>query len=273
MLELRIITAVILGAIVIGIVLSGNQHLFLLFLAACVLTGSWEWAGLCRCRNSSVRIAYALVMSAVFLSLALLLPDEFVSWIIVPGIIWWCFALFLIVRYQCDRRGFFCPNQCKYLMGIMVLIPALFSLYHLYGSDRGQLLILTMFILIWLIDSTAYFAGRAIGKIYLADRVSPGKTLEGFIASLVAAIGVAVLYGYWSSYSSLHFIFLIILFLLTALFSVIGDLFISVLKRESNLKDSGKLLPGHGGVLDRIDSLTASAPVFVLGMLFIEGRT
>ena len=272
MLKLRIITAVILGAIVIGVILSGDQHLFLLFLAACVITGSWEWAGLCRCRNISVRIVYVLVMSAVLLFLALLLPEEFVFWIIVPGVIWWCFALILIVKYQGSRQGLFCPNQIKYLMGFMVLIPALFSLYHLYGSDRGQLLILTMFILIWLIDSTAFFAGRAIGKIHLADRVSPGKTLEGFIASLVVAAGMAVLYGYWTSASSLHYIFLIILFLFTALFSVAGDLFISVLKRDSNLKDSGRLLPGHGGVLDRIDSLTAASPVFVLGMLFIEGR-
>ena len=273
MLKLRIATALVLGAIVIAVVLSQDQLYFQIFLAVCVLAASWEWTGLCKCRNTVLRAIYMVGMTSALLLLLVAGPAGLAFWVVMAGIAWWCIALVLIVAYQAGNRDIFFSNRLKYFMGILVLIPAFSALYYLYNLDQGHVLVLVLFMLIWLVDSSAYFAGRAFGNLRLADRISPGKTVEGFTAGMIAAAGMAVLYGYYESASMYLVFLLVILFLVTTLFSVIGDLFESLMKRKCNLKDSSRLLPGHGGVLDRIDSLTAASPVFALGILLIEGRT
>ena len=272
MLRLRIATALVLGSIVIAVLLSGNNLYFLLFLSVCMLAGSWEWSRLCTCRSVVLRMLYTVCMTSGLLLLLVAGPASLAYWVVLTGVVWWCLALVMILCYQAGIQDIFFSNQLKYLMGVLVLIPSFTSLYYLYDYEQGHVLVLVLFLLIWLADSAAYFAGKAYGSIRLAERVSPGKTVEGFIAGMVAAAGMAVLYGYQEHASINHILLLAILFLLTTLFSVVGDLFESMMKRECNLKDSSHLLPGHGGVLDRIDSLTAASPVFVLGILLIEGR-
>ena len=154
-------------------------------------------------------------------------------------------------------------------IGLDLLWICVHGLVYLQEAYGGGLL-LYLFSLVWIADIGAYFSGRKFGKHKLAPAISPGKTWEGVIggllANLVWIVGVYQLSSGWD----LGFAQFLIISLATSLISVVGDLFESILKREAGVKDSGKLLPGHGGVMDRIDSVIAAAPVFVAG-IFIAG--
>jgi len=149
-----------------------------------------------------------------------------------------------------------------------VLVPAWASLVVIHGVDpQGPRLLLFLMVLIWVADSFAYFAGRRWGRTKLAPVISPGKTREGVYGALAGAVlcggGLVWLMPQGNP------LLLILFCLLIVLVSVVGDLFESLMKRQAGVKDSGSLLPGHGGMLDRIDSLTAAAPLFLLGLLLL----
>lgn len=145
-----------------------------------------------------------------------------------------------------------------------VLIPAWAALTAIKALPDGEWLILLLLLLVWGADTGAYFTGRALGKRKLMPRVSPGKTLEGVYGGLVVCVVIAAIYAFFRELSLNSAVFLMLLAVLTAVASVLGDLFESMFKRERGIKDSGTLLPGHGGVLDRIDSITAAAPIFFI---------
>lgn len=153
-----------------------------------------------------------------------------------------------------------------FITGLLVLIPAWTGLVWIHQLDRGPYLVLSLLILIWIADSSAYFAGRRWGRHKLAPAVSPGKTREGAYGALAGGLCWGVTLAFWYAPTGGLGIGLVLLCLVTVLASIIGDLYESLIKRERGLKDSGALLPGHGGILDRIDSLTAAAPVFALGL-------
>lgn len=156
-------------------------------------------------------------------------------------------------------------------MGVFVLVPTWYALVFIRQvADNGQMLLLFLMLAIWAADSGAYFAGRMWGNKKILPLVSPGKTWVGFLGGLLLSLSFA---SWWLV--SVHLLPLEILKILavvavTVVFSVLGDFFESMLKREAGLKDSGTIFPGHGGLLDRIDSLTAAAPVFLLGLLLIN---
>jgi phosphatidate cytidylyltransferase len=161
------------------------------------------------------------------------------------------------------------PDTGVFVSGLLVLIPAWAGLVWIHQLSRGPYLVLFLLVLIWIADSGAYFAGRRWGRRKLAPLVSPGKTREGAYGALAGGLlwgGVlAALYGVSVPQQGC----LVLLCLLTVVASIVGDLYESLSKRERGVKDSGSLLPGHGGILDRIDSLTAAAPVFALGLHLI----
>ena len=144
---------------------------------------------------------------------------------------------------------------------------------RLHGSDdHGASYFLYVFFIVWAADVGAYFSGKRFGRHKLAPLVSPGKTIEGMLGGLLCVSALAALAAWWFGYSGREAWVFVALSLLAALFSVFGDLFESLLKRQANIKDSSSLLPGHGGVLDRIDSVLAAAPVFLFGItLFLAG--
>ncbi len=157
------------------------------------------------------------------------------------------------------------------VMGLFVLVPAWVGLNHLrtggfqFGdSSNNLLLILYVFCVVWVADIGAYFAGRAFGKAKLAPRVSPGKSWAGVWGGLVAVGAFALVVSFLASAGAGQTLLLIVASLATGLVSVLGDLLESMLKRHRGIKDSSQLLPGHGGIMDRIDSLTAAIPVFAL---------
>lgn len=269
MLKQRIITAVILAPLAIAgfVLLEGGW--FALFVGAVVTIGAWEWARLAGETSQKGRVVYAAVVALLLFGLY---QDAFpAQYVLFPALAWWLLALVLISRYP-QGRGLWAGSLVAQLFGLLILLPAWYGLVWLRAEAHGLWLILGLMVLVWAADIGAYFAGKTWGKNKLLPKVSPGKTVEGLLGGLaltqVLTLG-ALLYLGWSMTA-------VLLGLLGAalvvVFSVVGDLTESLFKREQGLKDSSALLPGHGGVLDRIDSLTAAIPIFTLYWLLVGSQ-
>lgn len=269
MLKQRIITAVILAPLAIAgfVLLEGGW--FALFIGAVVTLGAWEWARLAGETRQTGRVIYALVFAVLLLGLYWAnLPAPLFFF---PALIWWLFAAVMVVRYP---RGseLWAGSMLPRIFGLLILLPAWYGLIWLREAANGLWLIMALMVLVWAADIGAYFAGKTWGKRKLMPNVSPGKTIEGFLGGLVFTqllMLVVVLYLGWSLGSVL---LALLGAALVVAFSVVGDLTESLFKRDQGLKDSSSLLPGHGGVLDRIDSLTAAIPVFALCWLLLGGH-
>jgi phosphatidate cytidylyltransferase len=178
------------------------------------------------------------------------------------SVVWWVVALVWLCRFPTRI-----PTTVNVACGMLVLVPAWLALARLLYSDMGAQWLLFVFVLVWAADIGAFFVGRAVGRVRLAPRVSPGKTWEGVLGGLVTAAAAAFAGALWFGRPVFGFVALC---LAAALGSVVGDLTVSMFKRHAGLKDSSDLLPGHGGILDRIDSMMAAAPLFVLGLEWLD---
>lgn len=266
MLKTRIITALILAPIAVGGIFFLPPLGFALFTGAIITLGAWEWANLSGIENAAGRVVYALVAAAILYGL-LNVPFVVVLWL---ALAWW-FCCFLLVRSYPAGSDKWGSIPARAVMGLFVLVPAWVGLNHLrtggfeFGdSTNNLLLILYVFCVVWVADIGAYFAGRAFGKAKLAPRVSPGKSWAGVWGGLLAVAVFALLVSSLAAAGTGETLLLIVASLITGLVSVLGDLLESMLKRFRGIKDSSQLLPGHGGIMDRIDSLTAAIPVFAL---------
>lgn len=271
MLKKRILTALILLAVFFGVVFSGSALLLKSLFAVCILLAAWEWAGLSRLSNKTGRTIYAVVNTMVFLILCQVTRHSDLM-VYLTGVGWWGIATIMIIAFQSGKNILPGRMEIRLFVGLLVLLPAAISLTGLYEKTDGISLFVIFFILIWLVDSAAFFAGSKLGKHKLACNVSPGKSWEGFIAGLVMAAILVPLLVLTHVIADRHLYYLSVLFVLTAAFSVVGDLFESMLKRDVNIKDSSNLLPGHGGILDRIDSITSAAPIYMLGLWLLENK-
>ena len=272
MLRQRVLTAIVLISILTGVIYYGSKEVFTIFMGIMIFIASWEWAGLSGSTSVYSRLIYSMLITGILFIVSLGLQISQVVGISMAGTIWWCMAFIIIVFCQSGKRLLPRKSMAKYFIGLLVLLPASLSLINQYNSASGPYYVLLLFTLIWTVDSTAYFIGKEWGNQRLADRISPGKSWEGFASSMFVAVIPPFIFINIRSITGIDALFLIFLCLVTAGFSVVGDLFESMIKRDANRKDSSHLLPGHGGVLDRIDSLTAAAPVFVLGLWMIEAR-
>lgn len=266
MLKTRIITALILAPIVIGGIFFLPPMGFALFTAAVIILGAWEWANMSGLEQQPARVSYAAVIAILLYSLV----DVSAVAVLWLALVWWVVCFLLVRSYPTgsERWG---SVPVRALMGLLVLVPAWVGLNHLraggfqFGDTSNNLLvILYVFCVVWVADIGAYFAGRAFGKAKLAPRVSPGKSWAGVWGGLLAVGVFALVASALVSASTVETVLLVIASLITGLVSVLGDLLESMLKRFRGIKDSSRLLPGHGGIMDRIDSLTAAAPVFAL---------
>lgn len=266
MLKTRIITALILAPIAIGGIFFLPPLGFALFTGAIITIGAWEWANMSGVTAPVARVVYAGVVAAVLYAL-LDVPAVAVLWL---AVVWWL-VCFLMVRSYPSGSGQWGSLPVRAIMGLLVLVPAWVGLNHLrtgsfqFGDVANNLLvILYVFCVVWVADIGAYFAGRAFGKAKLAPRVSPGKSWAGVWGGLAAVAVFAIIVSQLASAPIDQTLLLVIASLVTGLVSVLGDLLESMLKRFRGIKDSSQLLPGHGGIMDRIDSLTAAIPVFAL---------
>ncbi|MDT8384313.1 MAG: phosphatidate cytidylyltransferase [Gammaproteobacteria bacterium] len=267
MLKQRLLTAAILVPLVVWGILRLPTDYLALVLALFVIQGGWEWSGLMKMRSVAQRGLYTLVVAASLAGAWWMLRDAAANWMALPvlSLFWWLLAIAFVLHFP-NSAARWSSSVAQSLIGLIVLVPTWLAVIALHESGaQGPLLVLYLLSLIWVADSGAYFGGRAWGRHKLAPAVSPGKTWEGVasgaLLSLAYALGAAQLLELPGNQWPLF----VVLSLITVLFSVLGDLTESMFKRHAGIKDSGTLLPGHGGVLDRIDSVTAAAPVFVVG--------
>ncbi|MEE4279631.1 MAG: phosphatidate cytidylyltransferase [Halieaceae bacterium] len=276
MLRQRVVTALLMA----GLFLAGVYFLplpVLAFLFAVVVAlGAWEWGPLAGLQGTLGRTLYtALVLvgaGALYLSAGLggSPSREQVQPVLGLAGLWWCFALLWVKSFPASAV-FWRHPIARAVMGILILLPAWFAaVYLLHVEERGAAVVVFV-LLVAAADIGAYFTGRAIGRHALSPEVSPAKTWEGFWGGVLCAGLVAS--GIWyllpGRFDHLSFAAVLCVALATAFASVLGDLTVSMVKRLSGVKDSGSLLPGHGGILDRLDSLCAAAPTFALGLLLV----
>lgn len=267
MLKQRIITALVLLPFALGGFFLLDGGLFALFIGAVVSLGAWEWARLAGFTAQVQRVAYAALV-AVLLTGLFLLP-VLAPWMLLFGVVWWALATFLVLGYPGTSR-YWVAAPAKLLIGLLILLPAWQGLVLFKQWPDANWLILAVMVLVWGADIGAYFAGRRFGKRKLAPQVSPGKSWEGVFGGLLATLLICVGVAVYQDWSSANLVLGLLGTVVVVLISVVGDLTESMFKRQSGVKDSSNLLPGHGGVLDRIDSLTAAIPVFA-ALLWLAG--
>ena len=276
----RVIAAAVMLPVAVCAVLFLPSNMLAAAIGLLMMLGLWEWSQLSRLEGLVARAAYVLLNALVLAALAWGAGPELVPLKVVAllGVLWWVVVLAWLKHFEFARGDTHWACMLKLFAGSAGVIPAWSAIYWLHhgaaglghGADKGPAWTLFVLLVIWAADTGAYFAGSRWGSRKLAPRISPGKSWEGLfgglaLAMVVAAAAVPVLGLAWLQLPQL-----LLLVLLTVLVSVAGDLFESLMKRHAGAKDSSDLIPGHGGVLDRIDSLLAALPVFVLGKIWLE---
>jgi len=273
MLKQRILTALVLIPLLVAALFYLPPGWIAVLLGVFIAAAAWEWVALSGFRSLPGRAAYVFLLlsfgSAGIYGVNVqppLAPPFFAA-----AALWWLWALVDLIRHPVIDKGMFTTLTGRLTGGALVLIPPWVAAIHLLATDpKSPWMLLYLFVLVWVADTAAYFAGSFYGKTKLAPHISPGKTVEGVMGGVLGVVLLAWLCGtmIWrlESWALVRWIGLAAG---AALFSVVGDLTESKLKRIAGVKDSGSLIPGHGGVLDRIDALTAAMPVFVLGILIL----
>ena len=260
MLGQRILTAVGLVGVLALVIVVLPQKLAIVALAVLILMGAWEWSQFAGFGSPAARATYVAVAAAMMAGLWKITasPADFQHVMALTMLGW--IPLFGWIVFAPAQRA----KGLAAIAGLWALVPTWLALSRLYLQDGdGRELVVFVLLLAWAADIGAYFAGRYFGRLRLAPVVSPNKTWEGVLGGLIAGVLVAVAGLAWFDLPPLAFLSLCVAAILA---SVVGDLLESMFKRQSGLKDSGSLLPGHGGMLDRIDSLTSSVPLLALGL-------
>ncbi len=267
MLIKRLLTTVVLIPLVIMAVLKLDNSQFPLVIMPVLAIGSWEYSSLMKMSRWLAKALYVstLMTAAYFLNQTpfLLMP------LLIVTLFWWVINSFWVISFPRHTHYWNSYLAIRLVNGFFFFVPLFISLSALHQID--SMLVLLLLALIWAADSGAYFVGRTIGKNKLLPKASPGKTIEGAAGGALFSLGVMFIYvrfGFENATFEQYF-FYGILSLVVTLASILGDLFQSINKRIAGVKDSGILLPGHGGFFDRIDSLTASAPIFFLAYGFL----
>jgi phosphatidate cytidylyltransferase len=281
LLKQRIITALILAPAAILAIFYLPLSYFAALIMAVVGIGAWEWGPLmgftCKIKRIGFVAATVILIGVIW---AFLPPSDLwlnskelhtyavsILWIAVA---WWLLSAFLMISYP-NSSGFWSKySAIRGMFGWLTLIPTWVAFMVIRANDyqtdsyHGAQLLMFLFLMVWSADIGAYFVGKAICKNKLMPNVSPGKTFEGFLGGVVFACVLVAIAAYSLNWTNEQVITALLVTSLITTVSVLGDLSESMFKRQSGVKDSGSILPGHGGILDRIDSLTATAPVFAL---------
>lgn len=272
MLIQRVLTAlVLLPLLIAAIAYLPPPALYALFCGAGLVAG-WEWAGLMSAPAPSASIRAAFVVSAGALLAAAWFLRAHAIWICVAAALWWLYAIALVRGYPENFARARPSLVAMWLIGLLLVVPTMLALWMLHAMPDGPWRVFFLFFLIFAADTGAYLAGRNFGKRKLAPAVSPGKTVEGMVGGLLLCAAWAACAGpfVFKLENPTQIVLLVLLSLAVAGFSVMGDLVESLFKRAAGVKDSGSILPGHGGMLDRVDSILAGAPMMALGLSLLK---
>ncbi|MEC4727051.1 phosphatidate cytidylyltransferase [Shewanella sp. D64] len=278
MLKQRIITAIWLIPLVLGAVFGLPTEYFSWVLIGVFLIAAKEWGQIIDKRCQITQWSFTVTIGILLVALNLFVPSDelwfkghlhpiYLS-IILIGAFWWIIAFLLVISFPKSAVLWQKSHMFKSMFGQLTLIPCYVALVALKGLSTeadpyyGGSLVFLVMLVVWATDSGAYFAGKAFGRSKLMPNVSPAKTIEGLVGGLAMSMVIVFAIMQVSPEQELGLVICVTLFV--ALVSAVGDLSESMFKRVAQIKDSGKILPGHGGVLDRIDSLTAALPVFTL---------
>ncbi|WP_373778789.1 phosphatidate cytidylyltransferase [Glaesserella sp.] len=288
MLKERVLSAIVLIALALVALFWLSPLPFTIVLSAIIVLAMWEWAQFAGFKRPIARAIVAFVATCLlffpivagtsYIQAARFLTNETTPFLFV-GCIWWIVAFYLVITYPNSANIWAKSVSAKFIFGFCTLVPFLLGTlalrFYQYNIDQhqGTYLLLYVFLLVWGADSGAYFVGRTFGKHKLAPKVSPGKSWEGAIGGVLTSgiiafifLQIAPINVFGKELATVPFI---ILSIITVAISILGDLSESMFKRQAGIKDSSNLIPGHGGILDRIDSLTAAVPVFATGFFFI----
>lgn len=276
MLKQRIITAAVLLILVIACLSFANPWPMLALICIMIACATWEWLRLVEDKDALLKgiiTAFALLYCVYLLDENNLAINQIFNYVLLPlSVIFWILLAPKIIKSAAIPASF--NNRVLASLGILLMFATWYSLTWFYIT-YGAITFVTMWALVWCADIAAYFTGRALGKHKLAPLVSPGKTWEGALGGVLVAVLWLVLTAIYLP-DSFGFILLqkfnwfglVLIGIVLASWSIIGDLFESILKRRINVKDSSSLLPGHGGVYDRIDAVLPVAPMAALLFIF-----
>ena len=275
MLRQRVITALILAPLLIALIFLTGSALFAALLALVFLVGMWEWTRMAGVRGYALRLVSLLAYAILF---AVFWPVCRSAWWWVPvlaGLGWWLLALLWLAHTRFGATATPSHALLKLVAGAFVIVPAWCAVVVMHGdmaephAGRSHWWVAFFACIVIAADIGAYTAGRRWGRTKLAPTISPGKTREGVYGALVCSGIVGLVGGVLLQVPALRLPAIVALALLTVLLSIVGDLFESLMKRHAGIKDSGALFPGHGGVFDRMDSIVAALPIFVLGKFLL----
>lgn len=268
MLIQRVVTALVLLPALLALVWwAPTWAVYATFTLAAALI-AWEWAGLMHLSAGRRQVYAALAVTLLALAWFTPLRDAALFTLLLPAVLWWLTAPLLFRGFPGNLQRHPIPPPLMAALGLLLIVSTILSLAWLHARPDGALKLLYLLFLVFAADTGAFLAGRNFGRRKLAAAISPGKTIEGAIGGLLlctvwALIGAPYAFGV----SGVQLAWLVGLSLVVAVASIVGDLVESMFKRVSGIKDSGRILPGHGGLLDRVDSILAAAPVMVLGLL------
>jgi len=285
LLQQRIITAVVLAPLAIMAMFYLPLNTFSAVIMSVMAIGAWEWGPLMGFNNNRRRIAFVTATIILISAFWAYLPIEnlwqdgqlndlaiIVLWLTVG---WWLLSAMLTFLYPRCSKFWSSHRSVRGIFGWLTLIPTWLAFVSLRSNEyafdayHGAQLIMFLFLMVWSADIGAYFVGKSIGKRKLMPNVSPGKTIEGFLGGVVFACILIGIAAYILEWNQTQIIKVLVVTCIITTVSVLGDLNESMFKRQAGIKDSGTILPGHGGVLDRIDSLTATAPIYVLCYVYL----
>lgn len=267
----RIITALILTPIAIAFILLSSTPVFAGVLLLVWSATMWEWTRLVDLQGTGQRVLGVAIMAVLMIGLWFVRGQTLWWACIVMGAAWWLVALRWMRSFSFAASPAPGNRLIKMIAGLLALVPAWAALVAIHDlPSQGPAWTLYALFLVWAADTFAYLAGSRFGRNKLAPRISPGKTLEGVWGALIGTSFIAFIGAWWLGQRNLTLALLVGLGLLCVVWSIIGDLFESLMKRQANVKDSGTLFPGHGGLLDRLDGVFAALPMFAVGKGLID---
>ncbi len=271
MLIPRIITAIVLAAVLLGFVLGLNFEWVKLLFTAVLFLSVYELFRLVGVKHAIILRILALFVSVVFYLSYAYFNAFFLYQLVLVAVAFWLSIIVMLFMYRADMQWTVVHKVFHGFLAVFLLFACIHGLLFLHQNfTQGGWLLLYVMSIVWVADIGAYFSGKQFGRHKLAPSISPGKSIEGVVGGLLLNIVWSwLVFLYFFQWGMSLFEFMLVS-IVTSLVSVSGDLYESILKRQAGMKDSGTLLPGHGGLLDRIDSVIAAVPVFVLG-LFVVG--